>query len=114
MKIKGIILAVLMVALILPGNVYAADALYRFMHNDHLALIIGEIVTVEEKSIGVRVEKNIVSAKDLNVSAVINQVKLSNADIRYPFDYVFYSSEEDGEKAVPAMGDYILISLAES
>lgn len=36
------ILLILLVILVLPTSVYAADALYRFMHNDHDALVIGE------------------------------------------------------------------------
>ncbi len=112
---KGMILIFILIALfVFSSVVYAADAMYRFMHNDHIALIIGEVVVVGEKSISVKVEKSVISAKDLNVSAAVKQVKLSNADIKYPFDYVFYNSEKDGAKATPALGDYILISLAES
>ena len=112
---KGMILVFILIALFVFSTVvYAADALYRFMHNDHIALIIGEVVVVEEKSISVKVEKNIISAKDLNVSEAVKQVKISTADIKYPFDYMFYNSEKDGAKATPALGDYILISLAES
>ena len=95
-------------------GVYAADALCRFMHNDHDALIIGEIISIDENIVKVRVEKGIISAKDLNKSAVKKQLKLTEADIVSQFKYGFFYDEHDSSKANPSVGDYVLISLKKS
>ena len=112
MKTKRIIIF-LIAAVVLQINVYAADALYRFMHNDHLALIIGEVVVVEEKLISVRVEKNLVSTQSLNTPGR-KQVKLANADIKAPLEYMHFNEGQHGSAAHPVKGDFILISLEES
>lgn len=109
---KCFIVFVLLASLMLHTSVYAADALCRFMHNDHIALIIGEIVRVEEEYISVRVEKNIISSKDLNANAPKKQKKISNADVSSSFKYGLYN--EDDSKAKPSLGDYVLMSLTES
>ena len=113
MKTKRIIIIFLVVAVVLQINVYAADALYRFMHNDHAALIIGEVVIVDENQFSVRVEKNLVSAQSLNTPGR-KQAKLSNADIKAPIEYLHFNEQQHGSAAHPAKGDYILISLEES
>ena len=105
---------IILMLLLLASGVYAADALYRFMHNDHDALIIGEIVSIEEDSIKVRVEKNIISAKDLNVNQSKKQLKLTEAEIISPFKYGLFYDDYDSSKASPSLGDYVLISVIKS
>lgn len=88
-------------------SAYAADQLYRFMHNDHDALIIGEITQIDETGIKIRAVKGITSAKDLNENHPKKQLKLSEAKTIPPFDYMGFHNE-NGE---PHVGDYVLVSL---
>lgn len=108
---KPWIVLILLVILVLHTNVYAADALYRFMHNDHDALVIGEIISADENDIKVRVEKGIISGKDLNVSSAKKQLKLAEAKIVSPFSYNFFYNEDGSSKINPSAGDYVLLSL---
>lgn len=105
---------ILVCFLVLTSGVYAADALYRFMHNDHDALIIGEIASIEGDNTIVRVEKSIISAKDLNVNASKKQLKLSEAKIISPFGYSFFYNEDGSSMIEPSVGDYVLVSLMKS
>lgn len=105
---------IMLTLLLLTSGVYAADALYRFMHNDHDALIIGEIVSIEENSIKVRVEKSIISVKGLNVNQSKKQLKLTEAEIISPFKYGLFHDDYDSSKANPSLGDYVLISVIKS
>ena len=107
---SGIVL-ILLVILVLHTNVYAADALYRFMHNDHDALVIGEIISADENDIKVRVEKGIISGKDLNVSSAKKQLKLVEAKIVSSFSYNFFYNEYGNSIINPSVGDYVLLSL---
>lgn len=102
---------ILLVILVLCTGVYAADALYRFMHNDHDALVVGEIISVDESSVKVRVEKSIISGKDLNVSSAKKQIKLSEANIVPPFSYNLFFNKEGSSIDGPEAGDYVLLSL---
>lgn len=111
---KRFIALVLIVVSILYTGVYAADALYRFMHNDHDALVIGEIISIDGNNVKVRVEKSIISAKDLNKSAVKKQLKLTEANVVSQFKYGFFYDEQDSSKANPSAGDYVLMSLVNS
>lgn len=99
--------------LIHHSSVYAADALYRLMHNDHDGLIIGEIISIDEDNIKVSVEKSIISSKDLNSSAVKNKLNLDEVNIISSFKYGFFYDEND-EKANPSLGDYVLMSIEKS
>jgi len=108
---KSLIIVVLIVISILHTCVYAADALYRFMHNDHDALVIGEIISADENAVKVRVEKSIISGKDLNVSSAKKQLKLVEAKIVPSFSYNLFNSEEGSSINSPAVGDYVLLSL---
>lgn len=113
MKISKIfVLTVIFILLFtLSSVVYAADALYRFMHNDHEALVLGEIVSIDEKFVSMRIEKSIVSAKDLNQSSPKEQVKLKNVDITAPVEYITFKNEENTSDSTPSAGDYALASL---
>ena len=108
---KYCLVLVIFMLLLLCKTAYAADALYRFMHNDHDALIIGEITNIDENDAEVKVVKMIVSTKNLDENHPKKQLKLSEASVILPFDYMgFY--DEDGSNAVnPSEGDYVLLSL---
>lgn len=108
---KSRIPLILLVMLVICTGVYAADALYRFMHNDHDALVVGEIISVDEGSVKVRVEKSIISSKDLNVSSAKNQLKLTEVKIIPPFSYNLFYNKEGSSIDVPEAGDYVLLSL---
>lgn len=108
-KKSGVAL-VLLGLLLLNTGVYAADALYRFMHNDHDALIIGEITSADENAITVRVEKNIISSKDLNAAAAKKQLKPDVARVEAPLEYSL-AGNPDGRVIKPSVGDYVLLSL---
>jgi hypothetical protein len=109
-KISGFVLILLMISVVFTG-VYAADALYRFMHNDHDALVIGEIISADENAIKVRVEKSIISGKDLNVSSAKRQLKLAEAKIVPSFRYSLFYNEDGSSIINPSVGDYVLLSL---
>lgn len=100
-RIKLIIFIIILISIIWT-IIFAADQLYRFMHNDHNALILGEIVRIDEKFVSMRVEKCIVSAKDLNANSPKKQIELKNVDIMHPFDYIY---------GTPEVGDFALASL---
>lgn len=102
---------ILLGLLMLYTNVYAADVLYRFMHNDHDALVIGEITSIDESGANVRVEKNIVSAKNLNEASPKRQLKLTEAKVALPFCYIGFYDEDGGCTVNPSVGDYVLLSL---
>lgn len=105
------ILLILPVILVLSTGVYAADALYRFMHNDHDALVIGEIISADENAVKVRVKKSIISDKDLNASSAKKQLKLVEAKIVPSFSYNLFDIEEGSSINSPKVGDYVLLSL---
>lgn len=90
---------------------YAADSLYRFMHNDHDALIVGEITNIDENDAHVKVVKTLVSAKNLNENHPKKQLKLSEATVMFPFDYVSFYNEDGSYTVDPSVGDYVLLSL---
>lgn len=106
-----ILICALIIFFVFTINVYAADALYRFMHNDHEALVLGEIVHIDEKFVSMRIEKTIVSAKDLNQSSPKKQVKLKNVDIVTPMKYMTFTIEGNTAESEPTIGDYALTSL---
>ncbi len=105
------ILIIFGIVLILCTNAYAADELYRFMHNDHDALIIGEITGIHETGVKVRVEKSIVSAKNLNETHPKKQLRLSEATVISPFVYAGFYNEDGNCIAEHSVGDYVLLSL---
>lgn len=97
--------------LMLCTNADAADPLYRFMHNDHDALIIGEITGIHETGVRVRVEKSIVSAENLNETHPKKQLSLSEATVISPFGYEGFYNEDSSCIVDPSVGDYVLLSL---
>jgi len=100
--------------LVLASGVYAADALYRLMHNDHDALVIGEIISIEGNNTIVKVEKSIISSKDINANNPRKQLQLKEAKIIEPFGYNFFYNEDGSNMIDPSVGDYVLISLMKS
>ncbi|MFZ5988513.1 MAG: hypothetical protein ACOYWZ_15505 [Bacillota bacterium] len=108
---KYLVVLVLFGMLMLHTNVYAADANYRFRHNDHDALIIGEIINVDESGIKVRVEKNIVSVKNLNEASPKKQLKLEEVKVVSSFGYSGFYNEDGSHTVDPSLGDYVLLSL---
>lgn len=91
---------------------FGADALYRLMHNDHDALVIAEVIEIDNEQIVFRVEKTIVSDKDLNMSSKIKQLKLDEftmykKNLSNIALYGDITSQEDFIK----VGDAYLISL---
>ncbi|WP_353892248.1 hypothetical protein PRVXH_001580 [Proteinivorax hydrogeniformans] len=60
------------------GTVLAADEMYRFMHNDHDALVVGQIMEITDNQIVVGVEKQIISAKEINIAAPRKQAPIEN------------------------------------
>jgi hypothetical protein len=105
------IILIISVLLMLCGIAYAADQLYRFRHNDHDALIIGEITHMDETGAKVKVAKGIVSAKNLNENHPKKQLKLSEANIIMPFGYEGFYNEDGSCTVDPCVGDYVLLSL---
>lgn len=109
------IIFVIVIIIILSLNlniIFAADALYRLMHNDHDALIIGQIIALSEDKITVEVKKQIISSKDLNSSSPIPQISLEQKRItiqnveRYAYYY-----DKDLEEGNPQIKDYVLASV---
>ncbi len=91
-------------------KVLGADHLYRFMHNDQDALVIGEIRHVDEDIITVNVSKQITSSKDLNTppikqSSIPDKIKIEDVE-KYALFYGSTSSD-----ARPKKGDYVLASI---
>jgi len=111
---RRLIIIIFVCCLVLTTGVYAADAQYRFMHNDHDTLIIGEIISIEEDDTIIRVEKHIVSVKDLNANSPKKQLKPKEVNIISPFGYNFFYDEDGSSMIGPSVGDYVLVSLIKS
>lgn len=92
-------------------TILAADALCRLMHNDHDALIIGEITEISEDKITIDIEKQIISSKDLNLYAPRKQIPMEGrVTVGEIQEYtLFYGS--DSTEGYPQKGDYVLMSL---
>ncbi len=87
------------------SSALAADGDYRLMHNDHDALIIGEITKITEDEMLVQVEKQIINLTGwMKKQATISDTIVIDR-INY---YRFYDGSEEGR---PNKGDYILASL---
>ena len=108
---KYCFISVIFVLLQLCSTVHAADALYRFMHNDHDALIIGEITNIDENDADIRVVKIITGAKNLDGSNPRKQLELSQASVILPFDYRGFYDADGSNTVDPLEGDYVLLSL---
>ncbi len=73
---KKTIVVILILSLILPNTVFAADALYRLMHNDQDALVIAEVTMINKDDIGFKVIKQIISPDDLDINNKKEQIEL--------------------------------------
>lgn len=111
---KTFLILLLVSILLIPMVVFGADALYRLMHNNQDALVIGEITKVNDNSLEFKVKKSIISGKDLNENSKLKQLdidefKLGNKElIRLHF---FDNVENENEKEFFKEGDFYLISL---
>lgn len=109
LAIIAILSVVFSLTLFMPA--FAADALYRFMHNDHDALIIGEVTKVSDNEITVSVIKNIISANDLNVNAPKKQLDIKEAVITGVTGYALNYKDDGVPLNYPKVGDKVLASL---
>lgn len=97
------IIALAAVSLLFGAAVFGADNEYRFTHNDHDTLIIGEITEIDGENATVRASDYIVSSKDLNVNAKKKQLRPGTARVSGLL-------ENDSIKNAK-VGDYVLVSL---
>lgn len=109
---KKLIIVVLISILLLSNIAFGADALYRLMHNNQDALVIAEIVEVNDNSVKFRVEKSIIGKNHLNESSKIKQLDLdefiiSKNDLTYIRLYNDITEYSDFLK----VGDEYLVSL---
>jgi len=110
---KYVAILAFFIFLLLFNKGQAADATWRLMHNNHDALIIGEIVNIEKNIGTIKVTKNIISSKDLNVSHPRKQIILKEAKVILPDGYFgFYDIENSKPLIKPAVGDYVLLSIS--
>lgn len=85
--------------------------MYRFMHNDHDALVLGEVIEVTENGVTVKVEKQIISSKDLNSSSPKKQISIKGTiKIGGIKEYAFFNGTNAVENS-PRKGDYVLVSV---
>ena len=107
----GVIISVMLGGLLYSNIAYAADPLYRFMHNDHDVLVLGEITSIDENNAMVKVAKTIVSANDLYEDHPKEQLEPSEVAVMLPFEYVGFYDEGDSNESNPSPGDFALLSL---
>lgn len=100
------IITLVAVSLLFGMVAYGADNEYRFTHNDHDTLIIGEITEIDGENAVIRASDYIVSSKDLNVSAKKKQLQLETVKVDGLLEY-------DNMKNAEA-GDYVIVSLNKS
>lgn len=82
--------------------VFAADSEYRFTHNDHDTLIIGEITSITNSKIEIKASDYIVSTKHLNEGDKKEQLRPETAII--PVSSHFNTDKLN-------IGDYVIASL---
>lgn len=122
-SIKTIILSLTFVIILLSTS-YAADSLYRFTHNDQDMLIIGQVESIDKKTISVKVLDRVVSKSDLNISKKKEQLVVDNATIKRDSiyaditfntgDYILASLNKEGNSFVNANGVYKVDSANKS
>ena len=114
---KIITIAILVIAM--QGTVvFGADLNYRFMHNDHDTLVIGEITEINDTII-IDVADFVVSSQDLNANAARPQmrpeiVEVNAGDLLNAFgvgDFVIASLNSDGDMFTVAWGIFSVSSL---
>lgn len=110
---KALLIFSIILTLSLPITVFAADNLYRLMHNDQQALVIAEVVESNDELTKFQVKKSIVSEQDLNISSKIEQLELDSFTLRNEdlSPIKFYENVET--KDAYNQGDIYLISLNE-
>jgi|GEM_PF-6747616 len=100
-KFGRYIIALVVLCLLIDTTVIAADELYRFTHNDHDTLVIGEITSIDADTLEIKAEHHIVSSSDLyangrkQLKPQIVTVAISNV--------IWFESKE--------VGDYVIASL---
>lgn len=101
---KNIILTILVIAVIVlsPFSAYAADPVYRLMHNDHDALIIGEVSSVENNFCAIAVSDTVINVKGWDLPQIRPEIVL------IPLDTFYYIGFDD---KLPQVGDYLLASV---
>lgn len=93
------------------NTAFAADAMCRLMHNDHDALVLGEVIEVSENEITIDVENQIISSKDLNVASPRKQISIEGiVTIGGIKEYAFFNGTNSIESS-PQNGDYVLVSV---
>ncbi len=100
-----------LIALTIITPALAADSLYRFMHNDHDALVIGEVKTINGDTLVIDVEKSIISKRDLNINAIRKQLSIKSARITGVHGYSLFCKDIGEPGEMPKVGDYVLASL---
>lgn len=112
--IKNKVYSWILLIIILISNcitVYGADQMARFMHNDHDALVIGEITEVFRDQITMNVHKQIVSKNDLNSSRPKKQISIDGTiKVDNIEEYMLFHGNNSVESR-PKKGDYVLVSM---
>lgn len=110
---RTLLLVSIILTLLLPVTAFAADSLYRLMHNDQQALVIAEVVESNQQVVEFKVEKSIISEKDLNKSSKIPQLEIEsftlNREELTPIKFFENIEIDDAYKT----GDTYLVSLNE-
>jgi hypothetical protein len=96
----------LLAALAGPVSAWAADAMWRMMHGEQDALILGEIVAMEDGLCTIAVSDNIVCEGSPRQQLKTETVTISAADMR--LDEAFYSTYQQNS---PQVGNYVFASL---
>ncbi|MCL1916718.1 MAG: hypothetical protein FWG14_00130 [Peptococcaceae bacterium] len=65
-KIIRILFISIILILICSNNINAADTLFRFMHNNHDALIIGTVISIENNIMTIKSVDRIVSSASMD------------------------------------------------
>lgn len=125
MKNKIIMLLTLFIMCITFNlNVEAADSYYRFTHNDHDVLVLGEVESVDDTLINVNVKETIVSPDNFEGKEPIKQLELNEGskvaikkdsiylDVTFSTgDFILASLNKDGDYFNNANGIYKVTSL---
>jgi len=99
--------------------IFAASPDYRFIHNDHDTLIIGEVMEMDDNFMIIRAEKHIVSSSSIDDSreqltpqvATVNVITGNWFDDKSVGDYVIASLNKNGDMFDVAWGIYLVDSL---
>jgi len=73
--VKKIVALLFAFCIMVAPSAYAADAEYRFTHNDHDTLIIGKITELSNETMVIQAVDYIISARDLNVNDKRKQLR---------------------------------------